>query len=143
MSQTNYLEHSVEQMSDADERRRNAAAQWQANIYSPGDILALRLPTVEDVNIELRRHLPAYTYMCRNYSLFPSTGLTVLAVLETADNLPEHLRLTYVQEIINRLVGWVADETDTDPAPFDETAGFAAAVEYPQRAEVLHIQGGA
>jgi hypothetical protein len=143
MSTNNYLEHSVEQMSDADERRRNAAAQWQANIYSPGDILAFRLPTVEDVNIELQRHIPTYTDMCRNYSPFPSTGLTVLAVLETADKLPQHLQLTYVQEIINRLVGWVADETDTDPAPFDEVAGFAAAVEYPQRVEVFYTQGGA
>jgi hypothetical protein len=130
---TNYFEHSVEQMSDADERRRNAAVQWQANIYSPGDILAFRLPTVEDVNIELQRHIPTYADMCRNYSPFPSTGLTILAVLETADKLPRHLQLTYVQEIINRLIRWAADETDTDPAPFTE---------YPQRSEAFYIQGG-
>lgn len=140
---TNYLDHSVEQMSDADERRRNPAAQWQADVYSPGDILALRLPTVEDVNVELQKYIPAYTTMTRNYAPFPSTGLTVLAVLETADKLPQHLRLTYIQEIVSRLLGWVADEIGIDPASFDDAAGYAAAVEYPQRVECLYVQGGA
>ena len=138
----NYLELSVEraQWAAADEHRRNAIAQWQGDLYSPHDIERLRnelrLALAADADKELARDTDAYVE--RNLSgavPFPSCGLAVLAVLDTADRLRDFVRVAFVQAVVDRLRSWIADE-QAGEIPFGG-AGEAAAIVYPLGSEGL------
>ncbi len=154
----NYLELFVERMADADERRRNHVAQWQGDLYSPHDIERLRNELrprghpamATDADKELARYTDAYVERNLHGGVpFPSCGLAVLAILDTADRLSDFVRLAFVQEITRRLLGWIDDEESSE-IPFDfcdsddsdDAAGYVAVIEYPIKSECLVVQGG-
>lgn len=94
----------------------------------------LNLPTVQDVDRELQRNLRAFSKLCAVGTVrFPSVGVTALAILDTADCLGGMERLLYLQEVVDRLNGWINDELMAEAPCF---------VEYPQREERLIAQGG-
>lgn len=94
----------------------------------------LTLPTVQDVDRELQRNLSAFSALCRLGPVrFPSVGVTALAILDTAERLGGMERLLYLQEVVERLNGWINDELAADPPCF---------LEYPQQEERLIVQGG-
>lgn len=92
------------------------------------------VPTATDVDRELQRNLaPFVAHIAAGPVRFPSIGVTALAILDTVDALPGTLRLCYLQEVADRLNGWIHDEVMADPPCF---------VEYPQCEERLIAQGG-
>lgn len=102
----------------------------------------LHLATPVDVDRALRRHLWTFAEMGRCGARFPSIGLSVAAVVETAEELPPHLQLVYLEEVITLLRTHVAGAIHIDPAPFDEAAGYEQSITYPLREERLIVQGG-
>ncbi len=102
-----------------------------------------------DADAELARYTDAYVE--RNLSgvvPFPSCGLAVLAILDTADWLSDFVRLAFVQAVARRLLDWIDDEEaggipfgfSADDDDFDDVAGGMAAIVYPLGSEGLIVQ---
>lgn len=100
------------------------------------------LATPLDVDRALWWHLWSFAELGCYGARFPSIGLSVAAVVETAEELPPHLQLVYLEEVIALLRRHVVGAIHIDPAPFDDAAGYEASITYPLREERLIVQGG-